>query len=213
MELLTNPRGIAALLGLGVAAWWTSGRPPRDRESGAEQNDTPEGGDRYSGELLSSHFTLNEMTVTSTGLSNTPDAATVEALRAFVRDVLQPLRTALGSPIVVTSGYRSPAVNSAVGGVSSSRHMLGRAADLAVPEKFASSLAFAQWIESTGVPFTFLQSYHPGRSRLAGSRGWVHIDYLPSRPERAVWYALRAGGSSQDRTLAIGEYADEGRAV
>lgn len=200
-------RNLAGLLGLGVAAWWTATRPPSDHESASERVDSPDGGDRAGVELLSAHFTLNELTTTSTGIANEPDLVIVDALRSFVRDVLEPMRVALGGPIIVTSGFRSPAVNSAVGGVWNSRHLLGRAADIRTPPQFASSISFALWIESSGIPFTFLQSYHPERG------GHVHIDYLPSRPERSVFYALATGKSTSDRAAAIGEYADQGRAV
>lgn len=50
--------------------------------------------------------------------------------------VLDPLRERYGSGIRVTSAYRSPAVNKAVGGVANSRHLLGLAVDVVVPLKY-----------------------------------------------------------------------------
>lgn len=80
---------------------------------------------------LTPHFTLEEMTVTKTGLENVPNVTQTNQLRILCRDILEPIRD-LGkcSPIIVNSAYRSPAVNKAVGGVPSSQHLLGQAADI-----------------------------------------------------------------------------------
>lgn len=78
---------------------------------------------------LSHNFTLSELCVTSTGLPNTPTADEIECLRALVTEVLQPWRDASG-PLRVTSGFRSAAVNGAVGGSRTSQHRRGEAADV-----------------------------------------------------------------------------------
>lgn len=54
-------------------------------------------------------------------------------LRRLCQLVLEPLRVKLARPVVITSGYRSPALNRAIGGSPTSHHMQGRAADLIVP--------------------------------------------------------------------------------
>lgn len=86
---------------------------------------------------LSRHFHLDELLVSQTaarrGIDNTPPPEVVDELRRLCGGVLQPLRDSLGMPIVISSGYRSPALNRAVGGASASDHVLGRAADLTVP--------------------------------------------------------------------------------
>ena len=79
---------------------------------------------------LSANFTLQELTVTQTGIPNKPGPQVINNLKLLVRNVLQPARFALGMPITVTSGYRSPAVNTAVGGSPTSDHPTGRAADI-----------------------------------------------------------------------------------
>lgn len=84
-------------------------------------------------EQLSPNFRLSEFTRSSAaaerGLPNAPSPEEIEALRALCTDLLQPLRSWFG-PIRVTSGYRSPAVNAAVGGVVISAHLTGDAADI-----------------------------------------------------------------------------------
>lgn len=76
------------------------------------------------------HFTFTEMTKTESGLDNIPDDMNV--IRNLVRlsEFLQIIRNELQLPIIVNSGYRSKEVNEAVGGVSSSYHVKGLAADI-----------------------------------------------------------------------------------
>ncbi len=93
---------------------------------------------------LSKNFTLAELTVSQTaarrGLDNTPPEAVRKNLDKLCDYVLQPLRDKLGKPVVVTSGYRSPAVNAAVGGARNSAHMSGLAADIHVPGMSSAQL-------------------------------------------------------------------------
>ena len=86
---------------------------------------------------LTEHFELAEFLVSETaarrGIGNEPTPEVIENLRRLCQLVLQPLRIKLGRPVVITSGYRSPVLNRAVGGSPTSHHMQGRAADLIVP--------------------------------------------------------------------------------
>ena len=79
---------------------------------------------------LTPHFTLEELTVTKSGLSNIPNIEQINQLRILCRDILEPLRDYVGSSIIVDSGFRSPYVNKAVGGVITSQHLRGQAADI-----------------------------------------------------------------------------------
>lgn len=79
---------------------------------------------------LSKNFTLRELTKTNTGIPNNPSEIEIERLRILCEKVLQPLRNKFGHPIIVNSGYRSPLVNKAVGGVPSSQHCRGEASDI-----------------------------------------------------------------------------------
>ena len=53
-----------------------------------------------------------------------------DAVKALVEEVIQPLRDAWGEPLAINSGYRCPEVNRAIGGVPTSQHVLGEAADV-----------------------------------------------------------------------------------
>lgn len=89
---------------------------------------------------LTTHFKLSEFTNSTTAtarhidntlsMSNPQQAEIIANLRSLCENVLEPLRQWYGKPIVISSGYRCPALNQAVGGVATSQHMKGEAADL-----------------------------------------------------------------------------------
>ena len=80
------------------------------------------------------YFTLNELTRSDTAtknkIDNTPTAEAVKNLTVLVDNVLDPLREMYGKPIYISSGYRCPRLNKAVGGVACSQHKTGQAADI-----------------------------------------------------------------------------------
>ena len=104
------------------------------------------------GSRLSPHFTLGELTKTKTKIENVPNEAQVENLkrlcgwlemlrseynRRYGRLSPDPSLSREGSkdqeePIIINSGYRSEAVNRAVGGVAGSNHLTGCAVDIHV---------------------------------------------------------------------------------
>lgn len=90
-------------------------------------------------EQFTKNFSYDELIASATakrlGLDNTPNEQEKEKLRKLAEDVLQPIRDAWRSPIVVNSGFRSEAVNKAVGGAKNSQHRLGEAADISIGGK------------------------------------------------------------------------------
>ena len=85
---------------------------------------------------LSEHFSLAELTKTNTGIANVPSEAQVENLKRVCR-WLERLRKRWNDkygdgddPIIINSGFRSEAVNKAVGGVPTSNHLTGCAVDI-----------------------------------------------------------------------------------
>ena len=86
---------------------------------------------------LSQHFRLSEFTRSATasarGIDNTPSASAIDNLRRLCQEVLEPLRRHLDRPVVISSGYRCKKLNQLVGGVRTSQHMTGEAADIAAP--------------------------------------------------------------------------------
>jgi len=131
---------------------------------------------------LSPHFTLAELTASVTAdrlnIDNTAPPEIVPRL-ILVAEMLERIRTAIGSPIVVTSGYRSMPTNLAVGGATNSDHTSGHAADIISPNfGTATDLArkIAPLVAELGV----------GQLILEGVRGrqWVHVS--THAPERTI---------------------------
>lgn len=121
--------------------------------------------------ILSKHFSLAELTVTTTGLANQPSSVEViERLRKVCANILEPVRDHFGKAVVVHSGYRSPAVNQAVKGSTASQHCKGEAADFHVAG--ATVLEVAQWLAASDIDYDqlILENFVPGQA----TSGWVH---------------------------------------
>lgn len=130
------------------------------------------------------------------GLANDPTPAHEAALRALAWHVLQPLRDALGGPLTVTSGYRSPALNAATPGSSkTSQHSLGQAADL-VPgpgARFTTAAIFRAIL--TSLPFDQL-IWEFGTAKAPQ---WVHVSYTATARRNSVLVATAGPTGTQYR--------------
>ena len=139
---------------------------------------------------LSTHFTLTELTRSATaqrlGMDNTPDAQTLNNLRALATNVLEPLRQLYGSPIRVTSGYRSPDLNAVVGGAPSSQHMRGQAADITAgtPEENRRLLGLLLANPDT-IPFDQVIAERCDR---LGNPKWLHVSFSLARVRNQFLY-------------------------
>ena len=96
---------------------------------------------------LSPHFRLREFTESDTarkhGIDNNPPPEAVGNLRSLCEGCLEPLREALGLPVVVTSGFRTKELNDLLAHSSDrSQHMQGRAADFYVVQGPVSGSKF-----------------------------------------------------------------------
>lgn len=135
---------------------------------------------------LSHNFSLAELTHSETavrrGLDNTPSLEVLENLTALAV-ALEAVRTLLGAPINVSSGYRSPVVNLAVGGSQSSAHCRGLAADFTAP-LFGSPEAICLAISKSDIAFD--QLIYEGK--------WVHLSIAPTM-RRQVLTAHFVGGN------------------
>ena len=120
---------------------------------------------------LSEHFTLEELTVTQVrDVDNTPRSGAVIGALKHTAEVMESVRTLLGAKqIIVTSGYRSPLVNKAVGGSLVSAHMTGHAVDFICPG-FGSPEAVAVAIRDSDIRF----------DQLIYEETWVHISFAPA---------------------------------
>lgn len=145
---------------------------------------------------LSPHFSLAEMTASTTAarlkLDNAPPPELLPRL-VLLAEMLERIRSTLNVPITVTSGYRSPPVNRAVGGVTSSDHTQGHAADFVAP-RYGSASDIAE----TLAPLVSVLGI--GQIILEGVKGkqWVHVS--THAPEKAINRVL----TITDKGLAVG---------
>lgn len=134
---------------------------------------------------LTPHFSLAELTASSTaqrlGLDNTPTPEALQRL-TLTAAMLERVRSHLGVPVIVTSGYRSRAVNAAVGGVTSSDHAIGSAADIVAPKfgaPYAVARALAPHIGALGIGQIIYES--------VSGKQWVHLSIrTPDKPINRV---------------------------
>lgn len=128
------------------------------------------------------YFTIEELTrstvAAARGIPNVPGENEREALEVLVLALLDPLREIWGKPIYVNSGYRSPALNKAVGGVANSQHMKGQAADITTGNAEGNRKLFAL-IRDGGFDFDQLIDESNGT--------WIHVSYVsPTENRRQV---------------------------
>lgn len=133
---------------------------------------------------LSENFVLAEFTKSATaqrlGIDNTPHNEHLENLKHVVETICQPVRDFFGKPVIVNSGYRSPELNTAVGGSSKSQHCNGQAVDIEIPG--VANKTLADWItEHCEFDQVILEFYNPAEGE---NSGWVHASVKKDGPNR-----------------------------
>ena len=127
-------------------------------------------------QYITPHFSLSELTYSRTarkmGIDNTPTPLVIDHLIYMCVNLLEPIRKKIGTPVLVTSGYRCAELNKAIGGSSRSEHVYGSAVDIKC-FGITDDLMFARLIEE--IPdLTFnqfiLEYYHPKENN-----SWIHI--------------------------------------
>jgi len=133
---------------------------------------------------ISRNFSFSEFKTTKTGLPNEPGEDEKAWIVALVQEIMQPLRDEIGQ-IVITSGYRSPDVNTRIGGSPTSQHMKGQACDF-----YAVNLSRKD---------TFLLLYasqYPIRQCIYYPKdegNFVHVAIDPQRPAKRQFLIKKSG--------------------
>jgi zinc D-Ala-D-Ala carboxypeptidase len=128
---------------------------------------------------LSKNFALSEITHSNTakrlGIDNEPTEKHLQNMQHLVDNLLQPLRDAVG-PIRISSGYRNPSLNRAIGGSVSSQHCKGEALDIQFWQmgKMMNELIY-EWILDSGLEFDQMINEF--------DFAWIHIS-LKSKDNR-----------------------------
>ena len=119
---------------------------------------------------LSTYFTLSEMIqsgyATRHGIDNTPNAEAMANLR-YTAEQLDRVRSLLGVPVLVSSGYRCEKVNTAINGSKNSQHLRGQAVDFTAPS-FGNPEQIAKAIANSNIPFDQL---------ILEYGAWVHVSF------------------------------------
>jgi hypothetical protein len=145
---------------------------------------------------LSKHFELAEFIRSSTakraGISNMPTDAHLENIKLLCEKVLEPIRVHFARPIILSSGYRSSALNRAVGGSSSSQHCSGEAADIDMDGTNVTNAQIFNYIkdnlEFDQLIWEFGTDTNPD---------WVHVSYESNgRQRKQILRAVKKNGST-----------------
>lgn len=151
-------------------------------------------------QALSPHFRLSELLVTNSGaragLDNTPSAAVIANLKRLT-DALELVRSYLfNTAIIISSGYRSPAVNALIGGATNSAHMQGLAVDFTAPG-YGRPSAIVKAIAGSGILF----------DQLIFEGTWVHLGLAPQgqAPRMQVLTAVFQAGRATTYVKGIVE--------
>ena len=122
------------------------------------------------------HFTIEELCASDTakakGISNKPNVQQMINLVYLTAYVLEPLRVAMGESIKISSGFRSEALNKAVGGAFNSQHKKGQAADLCIDGNIEKGKRWFEYIKKH-LPFDQLIWEHDKKGTY-----WVHVSYV-----------------------------------
>lgn len=112
---------------------------------------------------------LNSATAKRLGIDNTPSFEVVDNLNKLA-DYLDVIREKVGKPILISSGFRCPVLNKAVGGVSNSQHQKGLAADLIC----ADMESLEKVLRETGGFDQLIKEHHKGSKSF-----WYHVSVAP----------------------------------
>lgn len=143
---------------------------------------------------LSDNFSLIEFTKSQTaerkGIENTPNEIQKIAMESLCENILERVRSSFGKPVMINSGYRSPALCEAIGSKSTSQHCKGEAADIEIYG--VSNYDLAKYIENN---LNFDQLILECWDGIEPNSGWVHVSYVNDTSNRKdVLTYTRANG-------------------
>lgn len=139
---------------------------------------------------LSKHVTLAEFerseTAINRGINNSMNEWEIERAKLVCENCFEPIRAKVGAPIRINSGFRSGALNRAIGGSTTSQHSLGEAIDLDLHDR-----NLFEWIIDN-VEFDQL-IFEGGTTDKAD---WFHISYRKGRLRKQVLRMVKKGGKT-----------------
>ena len=133
--------------------------------------------------MISKHISYNEgvysITATRLGINNTPEDDQLHFMEIIAEKVFEPLRDWVGGPIKINSFYRSPELNTAIGGSKTSQHCKGQAMDIDDTLGRATNAEMFHWIKENlnfdQMIWEFGDDDNPD---------WIHISYVSEEKNR-----------------------------
>ena len=136
---------------------------------------------------LSKNFTLSEVTRSNTAkrlsIDNTPKNAHLKSMQRLITNLIQPMRDEIG-PIRITSGYRSPELNRAIGGSKKSQHSKAEAVDIQFWSKGQmDNKVIYDWVIKSNIEFDQMINEF--------DFAWIHISLIEKKNRKQVLEAYK----------------------
>lgn len=148
---------------------------------------------------LSKYVSLAEVTRSDTakrrGIDNSPTPEHQENLKVICEEVFDKVREHFGVPLFISSGYRSAALNKAIGGSATSDHNLGRALDLD-QDGHGNGVKNKDVFNYIKDNLEFDQLIFEHRCK-DGDCDWVHVGYRKDANRKQVLEAYKEGGKTK----------------
>ena len=141
---------------------------------------------------LTTNFSLAELTASQVaarkGIPNNPSAGQIENLKKLCESILQPIRNHYDSPVIISSGFRTPELCILINSSINSQHAKGQAADLQVIG--VDNKALAKYIkENLDFDQLILEFY---KEEEGPHSGWVHVSYVGKENRKESLQATRS---------------------
>ena len=145
---------------------------------------------------LSENLSLAEVIRSETakrkGVSNMPTPEHIENFKKLAENIFQPIRKHFGKPIHISSGYRSAALNKAIGGASSSQHCKGEAIDIDMDGTSITNAQIFNYIKDNLNFDQLIWEFGTG-----SNPDWVHVSYNSTGKQRKqILKALKVNGKT-----------------
>jgi zinc D-Ala-D-Ala carboxypeptidase len=145
---------------------------------------------------ISEHISMKEALRSNTaerlGINNMPDNDTLITMQITAQHIFEPLRNHFNEPIYISSFYRSPELNKAIGGSTSSQHCIGEAIDIDDVYSKASNVDFFNYIkdklEFDQLIWEFGDDENPA---------WVHVSYALGKNRMLILKAIKENGRTK----------------
>jgi hypothetical protein len=142
---------------------------------------------------LSKNLALAEVMRSETakrkGISNMPTPEHIENFKLLAEKVFQPIREHFGVPIILSSGYRSKELNTAVGGALSSQHCTGEAIDIDMDGTTVKNAEIFNFIKDNLIFDQLIWEFGTD-----SNPDWVHVSYESTGKQRKqILKAVKSG--------------------